>query len=146
MLHHHVAPRVGDRGNIRVSGARGPGRLHGLRILVVEDMFLIADDLRNCLLDWGCEVVGPQASVDRALDSARAERLDGALLDINLNGQLSFPVAVELRTRAVPFIFLTGYDSESVVPAEFNDIPRSRKPINMARLAELMAARFRPAN
>ena len=103
--------------------------LQGLRILVVEDEYLLADDMRDALVDAGAEVLGPAANIGAATSLAAAElHLDAALLDINLGGTLVFEFADTLRARSVPFAFATGYDS-SVVPDRFADVPRMEKPV-----------------
>ncbi|TIQ25766.1 MAG: response regulator, partial [Mesorhizobium sp.] len=82
--------------------------LSGLRILVVEDTFLVALDLSDELTDAGCDVVGPAPSVQEALEQIDGVELDGAVLDVNLHGERSFPLAEHLAARDVPFVFLTG--------------------------------------
>src|SRR5260370_25687476 len=96
-----------------------PPELRGLRILVVEDNFLMAESVRDLLDECGCETVGPAPSLAVALALAGQEPLDGALLDINLAGEDCFPVARLLRERGVPFILLTGFDDCAIVPAAF---------------------------
>src|SRR5438128_10265294 len=100
------------------------GDLHGLKILVVEDNFLVAELLRELLVDCGCNVVGPAPGVDAGLDLMGQTELDGAVLDINLNGQRCFPIAAALSERSVPFVFLTGYDDPTMIPPEFREVPR----------------------
>jgi DNA-binding response OmpR family regulator len=102
--------------------------LNGLRVLVVEDSLLVADAIADMLQSFGCEVVGPAAHVKPALTMVRAEHLDGAVLDVNLGGEHCFPIAAELQERGIPFIFLTGYASGTVVPPQFRDTPRIDKP------------------
>jgi CheY-like chemotaxis protein len=116
--------------------------LKNLRILVVEDMFLVAEDLSDTLQEWGCDVVGPAARVDEALDLVAAERLDGALLDINLGDDRCFPVAAALTINETPFLFLTGYDMPSAFPPEFKSVPRLRKPVDTKLLAKLIVEQF----
>jgi CheY-like chemotaxis protein len=113
----------------------------GLRILVVEDVFLIADVIVEQLRDFGCEVVGPAARVRKALALVRQERLDGALLDLNLAGEYCFPVASSLIERGVPFAFLTGY-GDLAVPENFRNIPRLVKPFTVSDLERLLSAHF----
>jgi DNA-binding response OmpR family regulator len=109
--------------------------LRGLRILLVEDNYLVAEHLRGVLSDHGCEVVGPVPRVESGLDLLRDDRkLDGAVLDINLNGELCFPIAKALETLAVPFLFLTGYDDKTVIPSEFQAVPFLGKPVDEAEL------------
>ena len=103
--------------------------LEGLRILVVEDNFLAAEVVRDALERSGCTVVGPVGRVADGLHLAEQEKLDGAVLDINLNGDRCFPIAHALANRGVPFVFLTGYDSSTVIPAELRATPRLAKPV-----------------
>jgi CheY-like chemotaxis protein len=89
--------------------------LAGLRLLVVEDDFFIADDLARDLRASGAEVVGPVSNVDSALKLLGATaQLDGAVLDINLQGELAFAVADQLLERKVAFVFATGYDADPI--------------------------------
>ncbi len=116
--------------------------LAGLRILVVEDMFLVALDLTDQLADWGCAVVGPAAHVTAALELIADAELDGALLDVNLDGNPSFPIAAALSARGVPFIFLTGYDGKMAFPPEFGSIPKLSKPASAGELVRSITAHF----
>ena len=102
-----------------------PHDLTGVRILVVEDTLLIADLIVEQLEEAGCDVIGPASHVERALALVEAERLDGALLDINLRGELCFPIADALAERGVPLAFLTGY-GESAVPPAYRALPAYR--------------------
>ena len=121
-------------------------RLQGLRILVVEDTFLLADELSDILTAIGCVVVGPSARLKDGLDAATAERLDGALLDVNLSSeQTSFPIAEVLADRGVPFVFLSGYDVQDSFPVEFQATPCLPKPVEVRQLARVMASTFAPA-
>ena len=113
-----------------------------LRILVVEDMFLVALDLADRLTDSGYDVIGPASTVKQALDRIDGAELDGALLDVNLDGERSFPVAEFLAARGIPFVFLTGYDSPAVFPAEFQQSPRLTKPIDSKTLLSAVSAHF----
>src|SRR3546814_355161 len=90
----------------------GPTGLHGLRVLVVEDNFLLADVIADTLREYGCEVVGPAGDVAMAVKLAREAELDGAVLDLNLYGEFCFPVAAALAERSVPYLFLTGRSEE----------------------------------
>ncbi|TIS61093.1 MAG: response regulator [Mesorhizobium sp.] len=116
--------------------------LSGLQILVVEDAFLVALDLSDQLTESGCEVIGPAASVEEALKQIDGVALDGAVLDVNLQGERSFPIAELLASQGVPFVFLTGYDSSTVFPDEFQGAPRLSKPVDTQALTEAVA-RFR---
>jgi DNA-binding LytR/AlgR family response regulator len=118
--------------------------LTDLRILVVEDEYLIADDLRDTLIDAKAVVLGPVATVDAAQAIVASEAvIDAALLDINLGGILIFGVADALVERRVPFAFATGYDRWSI-PDRFSDVPRLEKPLRLRQVAgvlELLTAR-----
>jgi CheY-like chemotaxis protein len=104
--------------------------LRGRRILVVEDDYMLADDLREDLESAGAEVLGPVATVEDALALlAREDRLDGAVLDVNLAGEAVYPVADALLARGVQFAFATGYDGWSL-PAAYAGIPRFEKPLD----------------
>ena len=107
--------------------------LAGLRVLVVEDDYFIADEICSTLRAGGAEVLGPAPDVQQGLDVARSERIDCAVLDINLHGDLAFNLADELRRRGTPSIFATGYD-QSVLPGTFSDSVRLEKPVNLTEL------------
>jgi CheY-like chemotaxis protein len=112
---------------------RLPDDLHKLRVLVVEDEYLIALDLASALLELGAEVIGPVPSVEQALSVIRehADELDAAVLDINLGSETAYPIAEVLREQRVPFVFATGYDGWSV-PDAYGDVPRCYKPVDAA--------------
>jgi|SRR6266436_2495569 len=116
-------------------------RLRGLRLLVVEDIFLIAESLSALLRDYGCDVIGPVAHLERGLDLAREGRLDGAILDVDLHGKLSFPIADALNQRAIPYFFVTGY-SEDIFPAKYQDMPHLGKPFKAADLEQMLLREF----
>jgi len=110
-------------------GPRPPeSQLRGRRILVVEDGALMAAEIEERLREAGSAVVGPALRLPEALALAKSEDLDAAVLDVNLNGQMVFPVAEALRNRKVPFLFLTGYGDTYLWPAEFRETPRLEKP------------------
>ncbi len=105
-----------------------PPLLQGLRLLVVEDEAMVAMLVEDMLAELGHSVVGPAMRLDQALPLAREAEFDFAILDVNLGGQLSFPVAEVLRARGIPFIFATGYDAQAILPA-YADVPRAEKPV-----------------
>ena len=123
-----------------MSGLHEDG-LRGLRILVVEDTLLVADMIVEELEEAGCTVVGPAPRVERGLALARAERLDGALLDVNLAGEPCFPIAELLLEQGVPFAFLTGY-GEATLPACYRKMPRLAKPFQLDDLVNLVRRNF----
>ena len=112
--------------------------LHGRRILVVEDEYMLADDLRQSLEDLGVEVVGPVATVAQALKLLQSGHTpDGAVLDVNLQGDAIFPVLDLLRERGVRFVLTTGYDGWAL-PKAYADAPRCEKPLDMRHLARVL--------
>jgi len=113
--------------------------LRGLRLLIAEDALLIAFDLGARLELHGCKVVGPVGRLQPALRLAKDEQLDGALLDVNLAGEFSFPVASALMARNVPYIFLSGYDDASLWPPEHRQTPRVTKPYLFADLVQVLS-------
>jgi len=110
------------------------GTLVGRRMLLVEDMLLVALELDRLLRCAGIETVGPARRLEQALALAEQERLDGAVLDINLDGKMVFPVAEVLRRRGIPFVFLTGYGNGAALPREFRSERRLIKPVRLEEL------------
>ena len=111
---------------------------HGRRILVVEDEYLIADDVRMALEEAGAEVLGPVASVKDAEELISSDPvIDAALLDVNVRGEQIFAVADQLAERGVPFVFATGYDQASI-PDRYSDRPCLEKPIKARQIANIL--------
>lgn len=116
----------------------------GLRLLLVEDEYAFAFCLSDMLEDLGVQVIGPVSSIDDALDLVdRAPEIDAALLDVDLGGELSFPVADRLRAWNVPFAFASGHEPD-LMPARFRDVPLFRKPLDAAAVRAGLAG-MRPA-
>ncbi len=86
------------------------------RILVLEDEPLIAFMVRDWLGELGCETAGPVPSVRAALDLIAAGRVDGAILDVSLDGEDCYPVADALLMVGIPVAFATGYGAKGVAP------------------------------
>lgn len=105
-------------------------RLQGAQILVVEDEYYIAADLTRALESAGATVIGPAPTVARGAELAAGTELHGAILDVNLEGQPSFPIAELLTARSIPYVFLTGYDKWSL-PEAFRTAPQILKPTHM---------------
>jgi DNA-binding response OmpR family regulator len=117
--------------------------LEGVKVLVVEDEFLVAALIEEMLKSAGCLVSGPIPRLAEALDYANHEDCDVAVLDINLAGERSYPVADMLSRRNVPFIFVTGY-ANAALPGEYAERPRVCKPFRMADLLNALTALVRP--
>ncbi|MFI5032326.1 MAG: response regulator [Reyranellales bacterium] len=103
------------------------------RALVVEDEVLVGMLIEEMLRELGYEIAGLSTHLDQAVTLARTVAFDFALLDINLNGQQSFPVADAIRARGLPFLFATGYGSR-IVPEPYRDAPILQKPFSLADL------------
>ena len=117
--------------------------LAGRRLLLVEDDYMIAADMAWGLEQAGAEVVGPSGSIRDALRllQSHAERLDGAVLDINLREEPVFPVADALASRRIPFIFKTGYDA-TAVPEIYSSVRRFEKPVDHRLLIDALCKSF----
>jgi CheY-like chemotaxis protein len=111
--------------------------LSGCRILVVEDEVMVSWALEEMLAGLGCEVVGPAARVNQGLELVRAGNIDAAVLDVNLNGQKSYPVADALTARGVPFVFSTGYNNDSM-PESYRDFSLLQKPYSRSKLGRAL--------
>jgi PAS domain S-box-containing protein len=111
----------------------GEPDLGGLRILVVEDDYYLATDAARALRGAGAEVLGPYPTEDEARDELAAQRPDAVLLDINLGPGPTFKLAEHLKDNGIPFVFVTGYD-QNVIPAEFDNIERLEKPLQLRQL------------
>lgn len=113
--------------------------LCGCKILVVEDEYLLADELQTELEEEGVVVLGPFARVaDATALIEGGAHIDGAILDANLGGEMAFPAADLLVERAVPFIFTTGYDA-SVIPIRFSRVERCEKPVSIEQVTAAIA-------
>lgn len=115
------------------------GALAYCRVLIVEDEYFLADDMAHAIQALGLHVVGPVPTIAEALAIVADEPVDAAVLDINLKGELVYPVADALREQGVPFVFATGYDA-AAVPEAYRDVPRWEKPFTPEDLAKALPA------
>ena len=111
----------------------------GVRILVVEDEFLVAQHISFTLESLGYAVVGPVPTIDAAIALIGSEAPDCALLDAHLGGTSSAPIAAELVARSIPFIVVTGYGHFKLTTADLEDAPRVSKPFSTDDLAAKLA-------
>ena len=112
--------------------------ISGRKVLIVEDEMIVAWLLEDMLAELGCVVVGPTASVKQALAMIDAAPIEVAVLDVNLNGEMSYPVADALTARGVPFVFVTGYD-KGRMPDGYRDLPVLQKPFHRVELTDMLA-------
>ncbi|UCI09074.1 response regulator [Mesorhizobium sp. B1-1-8] len=110
-----------------------------LRILIVEDEWLIAEDHAAQLRDVGHRIVGPVPSVKAAIDRIKGQKLDVALLDIQLNNETSYQLADMLVEKVIPFAFVTGY-GRAEIPPRFAGIKVLQKPVERAELIAMVIA------
>jgi CheY-like chemotaxis protein len=114
-------------------------QLEGLQILVVEDEAQTALQLEDMLESLGCTVIGPAARVKHAIELVERESVDLAVLDLNVAGELVYPVAEALARRGRPFLFATGLDAAALNGA-FRDRPVLQKPYSIGKLRQAIVA------
>ena len=110
--------------------------LEGVRVLLVEDEYLVASLIEEILEIAGCIVTGPIPRLAQAVDAADRESCDAAVLDVNLAGERIYPVADILSRRNIPFVFVTGYGA---LPGEYANRPRLCKPFKMTDLLDTLS-------
>ena len=140
LLHGIVPPGVataGEDGSVEVQSPEKTG-LAGVRVLVVEDEFLVALELEHVLDRQGCEVIGPVPSIERALSLVAEDRPDAAVLDVNVSGGRITPVAEALRARDVPFVLATGYGPSKFSEPALREAPRVNKPVVETELLRVL--------
>ncbi len=142
-LMHSPGPEPAKSGtDERGTGStEAPNALIGRRMLVIEDESIVALELASLLQDAGADVVGQAGSVDQALRLIETVELDGALVDANLRGSPVDEVAAALTRRNVPFMFVTGYGSETL-PRAFSSAPVLPKPFTPVQLLDAAASLF----
>ena len=105
------------------------------RAFLVEDEGVVALLIESMLDELGYEVIGPVPRLAKALEMARDENFDIAVLDVNLNGTNSFPIAEVLIEKGVPFVFATGYGAFGI-PPHLRKHAVLQKPFKMQQLAD----------
>jgi CheY-like chemotaxis protein len=103
------------------------------RVLLVEDDVLIRMMIADMVEELGHRVVGEAGDITQATAMARSAQFDIAILDINLKGKESYPVADIIRSRGIPFVFASGYAD---VPADYRAAPSLKKPFQIEHLAK----------
>lgn len=113
--------------------------LQGLRVLVVEDEALVSMLLEDTLTDLGCRMVSIATSLSDAMNTAASSDYDAVVLDVNLHGEHTFPVAELLAEKGIPFIFSTGYGAAGI-PETFQHVPILQKPFQEHDLKKALSA------
>jgi CheY-like chemotaxis protein len=116
----------------------------GVRLLIVEDEYFLAQDLADHFQSLGVKVLGPAGTVVDALDILRSHEAEAAVLDVNLRGERVYPVADVLIQKDVPFVFASGYGGE-LEPDAYTDVPRCIKPVDFGLLTKILADRIAAA-
>jgi len=125
------------------AGQASPGlgrrraRHAGRRVLIVEDEAMIAGLIQSILSAAGWSVVGPVATLERALETIDRERLDAALLDVRINGRDVYAVANVLMQRGIPFIFVSGFTRKQMPPG-YRDCAYIAKPFTPDAILALL--------
>lgn len=133
---------LGSPDGVWNTGAVIAPRFDGLCVLVVEDEYLVALLLAEDLRSAGCIIAGPHVSLAAASAAALNEPFDLAILDVNLNGEMVYPLAEQLADRGIPLVFLTGYDVGHF-PERFRTAPRAAKPHDRTALLREIARALR---
>lgn len=108
--------------------SREKARFAGASILIVEDDFFIAESMRLMLSERGAHVLGPAPTCDDAMAIIRDRPVSMAVLDLALREENSMPVACELLKRGVPFLLVTGFSDDEILPSKVRNAPRLTKP------------------
>jgi PAS domain S-box-containing protein len=146
-LPYGEAPRASNGGGVQAPADRGtrhlPQLVAGNTIMLVEDEPVVALMMAETLGGLGFRVSGPYGGLPEALTAAVETPIDGAILDMNLNGSLVYPVADILKARGIPFVFITGYGTESI-DQRYGQVPLLQKPIDRNALIGLFVVAGSP--
>lgn len=114
--------------------------LKGIRVLIVEDNYVVADALRYLIDCYEGSVTAMVPSVERAFEALAGGAVDVAVLDINLHGTTVEPVAEHCRAHGIPFVFVTGYGNADMLPEHLRQHPLFDKPVEADRLVRALLA------
>jgi DNA-binding NtrC family response regulator len=103
--------------------------LRGARVLIVEDEYFIADDLARALRSCGATPVGPASTLEQAARLLDDEKVDATILDLNLHGDMAYPLTEVLSREQMPCIIISGYAGNSL-PDAVKSMPRLEKPVS----------------
>jgi len=113
------------------------GNLAGLRVLIVEDESMLSMFIEDALVDLGCSVAAIASQIDQARAKAATGGFDAAILDVNLSGSETYPIADVLLGKNIPFVFATGYGAAGI-PEPLRQVPVLCKPFTQEQLAEAL--------
>ena len=113
--------------------------LAGKHVLIVEDEYFVADEVRRALEKAGAVVVGPAPSVEIGMHLIDDNNVDGAILDIRLDGETVFPIAERLQDLGIPFVFATAY-MQADIPERYGGYYLCEKPAELSAIAEALFA------
>ena len=125
-------------------------RFDGLHILIAEDEMILAAELEDELSALGAVTIGLVVSVESAIEYLnQTVQIDAALINVQLRGELSFPLADELIARNIPFMFVTGNDA--FIRQQYPDVPCCTKPSEVGKVLKALrdmihADSTRPSN
>lgn len=112
--------------------------LNGKRVLIVEDEYYLADDIRRVLTAAGANVIGPFSAVGEAQNALKEQDLDCAVLDLNIHGKCAVTIAERLKELGKPFALATGYGG-ATIPEQLREVPRIEKPFDPAALVKFVS-------
>jgi CheY-like chemotaxis protein len=118
------------------ASAEAPTPISANRVLILEDEALVAMAMNDLMTELGFTVVGPFGKMQDAMAELKKGGVDAAMLDINLGGQLVYPLADVLLSEGVPFVFVTGYEAESI-DRRFANVPVLQKPLERQSLQRI---------
>ena len=116
----------------------GRGRLAGLRVLIAEDSWLIADTLSVLLEEEGARVIGPSATSKGALQLLEEEETNFALVDMSLSDTFADGIIEQLVRRSIPFAIVTGFGALPT-DADASAVRVFRKPIDRKLLIDALS-------
>lgn len=115
-----------------------PSHLMGRSVLLVDDEMMVAWDIEQTLTHAGMRVLGPAASVGRAMRLINEERPDAAILELTLRGELVTPVARKLRELDVPFVLATAHSHLEAGDGAFRGVENLGKPVASGRCVDVL--------
>ena len=116
------------------------GSVSGKRLLLVEDEALVGMMMKDSLTELGFSVIGPFSRIADAMQAAREETFQAAILDINVKGEMIYDLADAIAARDIPLIFVTGYGSEAI-EERFKTVPVLQKPVDRTALERVLVSK-----